>query len=376
MSKYLSILLCALSFLSPCVGAAEKQEPLPLRLFRETVRQTPGNVAFSPSSLEGVLRMLQRGAQGATAAELSSLGIAAHPPFSPEVKEAEALFVDVSLEPELKASPRRNDIITLPLLQNPKEAAEQVNSWVSGRTSGMIRHLVSERNLQGGGASVMLAVNAVALKARWAIPFDPDDTDPAATFYCADGQEVEVPMMILNKRLTVAQGIGWKAVALFYEGKMLLGTNTCLVAVLPDGNAREFAAGLTAAKYAEICRALKDAASRKITLGLPRFTISGLAQSYKPVLQACGLNCIFSPQADFRGFADLPLYVGDVFQNCFVEVDESGTRAAASTGAIIVVFSAPRELPERLIFDRPFIWVIVNLDAPEFPYFMGLFEHP
>lgn len=374
MNKYLITLLCALSFLAPCVGAAENQEPFSLKLFRETVRQTPGNVAFSPSSLEGVLRMLQSGAQGETAAELASLGLAARPPFSSVVKEAEALFVDASLEPELKASPRRHDIITLP--RNPKAAAEQVNSWVSGRTRGMIRHLVSEHNLQGGNPAVMLAVNAVALNARWDIPFDPDDTLPDYIFRCADGRERVVPMMFLDKRLALAQGIDWNAVALFYEGKTLMGDNTCLVAVLPDGDAREFAAAFSAWKFAEICSGLKYAASRKITLGLPRFTIPGWCQSYKPVLKACGLNSIFSPQADFGGFADLPLYVGDVLQNCFVEVDEQGTRAAAATGGIIVSFSASRELPERLIFDRPFIWFIVNLDAPESPYFMGLYEHP
>lgn len=376
MSKYLSALLCALSVLSPCVGAAEKQEPLSLRLFRETVRQTPGNVAFSPSSLEGVLRMLKLGARGTTADEFAQSGLTMAPPLSAvRLHEAEALFIDVALEPELKSDARRHDIITIPMTTSPEMAAARVNSWVRSRTRGMIPELVNPSSFSGASPAVMLAVNAVAFEEKWDVPFDPDETE-TCTFHCADGSEADVQMMIQHSRLTAAQGLDWQAVALYYRKQSFLGDRTCLVAVLPTGNARDFAAGLTAGRFSEICNSLKQTTPFKFQLGLPRFELLTGSQSFKAVLEACGLRSMFTGQADFRGFADAPLTVSDVCQNCFVKVDEQGTRAAAATGALSVWLSIPQELPECIIFDRPFIWAIVNLDAPESPWFMGLFEHP
>lgn len=376
MNKYLSTLLCAVSFLSPCAGVAEEQEPFSLKLFRETVRQTPGNVAFSPSSLEGVLRMLQLGARGTTADELEQSGLTFAPPLSAvRLHEAEALFVDNALEPELKADARRHDIITIPMTTSPETAAARVNSWVRSRTRGMIPELVNPSSFSGASPAVMLAVNAVAFEEKWAVPFDPAETE-TCTFHCADGSEADVQMMIQHSRLTAAQGLDWQAVALYYRNQPLSGDNTCLVAVLPRGNARDFASGLTAGRFSEICHALKHATPFKFQLGLPRFELLTGSQSFKAVLEACGLRSMFTGQADFSGFADAPLYVSDVRQNCFVQVAEQGTRAAAATGAVTVWLSIPQELPEHIIFDRPFIWFIVNLDAPETPYFMGLYDHP
>ena len=373
MNKLLGTLLCALAVLPSAAG--EEPEPFALKAFRTAVQAAPGNVAFSPSSMEGVLRLLRRGAQGETAAALDGAGISPVSPVADSgVREAEALFVDSSLEPALLPAVRNLDIRALPLQKNPQEAVNIINSWVSGHTRGMISELFNANSLRGASPMAMVAVNATALDARWQIPFSPDKTEEQK-FYCADGSTSTVQMMMLRKALYVAQGEDWHAVVLFYKGKDDKPSRTCLVAILPTGNARDFVASLTAEKYAEITWALKQFSRRRIVLGLPRFELRTGTKSWKPVLQACGLGRLFSPQADFRGFMNRPLYVSDVCQSCYVKVDEQGTRAAAATAAIIVRSAAPRQT-ERLIFNRPFIWVIMNLDSPESPLFMGLLEKP
>ena len=220
----------------------------------------------------------------------------------------------------------------------------------------------------------MVAVNATAMEAQWQVPFSPDKTVDEK-FYCADGSTLAVQMMMLRKPLYVAQGEDWDAVLLFYKGKDDAPSRTCLVAILPTGNARDFVVSLTAEKYAEIISAVKQFTRRRIVLGLPRFELRTGTKSWKSVLQACGLSRLFSPQADFRGFMNRPLYVSDVCQSCYVKVDEQGTKAAAATAARLVLSAAPRKM-ERLIFNRPFIWAIMNLDSPESPFFMGLLEKP
>ncbi len=373
MNKLLCTLMCALAVFPPAMG--EETEPFALKLFRESVHSSSGNVSLSPSSMEGVLRLLRRGAQGETAAELDSAGLSSVSPVTGSgVREAEALFVDSSLEPALLPAVRNLDIRALPLQENPQESVKIINSWVSGHTRGMISELFNANSLRNASPMAMVAVNATALDARWQIPFSPDKT-VEQKFYCADGSTPAVQMMMLRKALYVAQGEDWHAVALFYKGKENASSRTCLVAILPEGNARDFAASLTAEKYAEICSALQQAVPRRTTLGLPRFELRTGTKSWKAVLQACGLRSLFSSQADFRGFMNRPIYVSDICQSCYVKVDEQGTRAAAATAAIMVLSAAPRRT-ERLIFNRPFIWAIMNLDSPESPFFMGLLEKP
>jgi serpin B len=373
MNKLLGTLLCALAVLPSAAG--EESEPFALKAFRTAVQAAPGNVAFSPSSMEGVLRLLRRGAQGETAAELDCAGISPVSPVAGSgVREAEALFVDSSLEPALLPAVRCLDIRALPLQKNPQEAVNIINSWVSGHTRGMIPELFNADSLRGASPMAMVAVNATAMDARWQFPFSPDKTEEQK-FYCADGSTPDVQMMMLRRPQYVAHGEDWDAVALFYKGKDDAPSRTCLVAILPTGNARDFVASLTAEKYAEITSALQQFTRRRIVLGLPRFELRTETKSWKSILQACGLRRLFSPQADFRGFMNRPLYVGDICQSCYVKADEQGTRAAAATAAIIVQSAAPRRT-ERLIFNRPFIWAIMNLDFPQSPFFMGLFENP
>ena len=373
MNKFCRALLCALAFIPSAMG--EETEPFALKVFREAVRAALGNVAFSPSSMEGVLRLLRRGAQGETAAALDGAGISPVSPVADSgVREAEALFVDSSLESALLPAVRNLDIRALPLQKNPQEVVRTINSWVSGHTRGMISELFNENSLRGASPMAMVAVNATAMEAQWQVPFSPDKTVDEK-FYCADGRTRAVQMMMLRKPLYVAQGDDWDAVVLFYKGKDDAPSRTCLVAILPTGNARDFVATLSAEKYAEITSALKQFTRRRIVLGLPRFELRTGTKSWKSVLQTCGLSRLFSPQADFRGFMNRPLYVSDICQSCYVKVDEQGTRAAAATAARLVLSAAPRKM-ERLIFNRPFIWAIMNLDFPESPFFMGLMENP
>jgi serpin B len=59
---------------------------------------------------------------------------------------------------------------------------------------------------------------------------------------------------------------------------------------------------------------------------------------------------------------DLPnLYISDVIHKAFVKVDEQGTEAAAATGVVVGVMSAP--LPSEQVVmrvDRPFFFAVVD----------------
>ncbi|GAI71619.1 unnamed protein product, partial [marine sediment metagenome] len=76
-----------------------------------------------------------------------------------------------------------------------------------------------------------------------------------------------------------------------------------------------------------------------------------------------GMPIAFSGDADFSGMTgNRELFISGVVHKAFVAVDEAGTEAAAAT-AVIVPGSAPPELPVEVTIDRPFIFLIRDIDT-------------
>ncbi|MGA9451227.1 MAG: serpin family protein, partial [Verrucomicrobiia bacterium] len=113
------------------------------------------------------------------------------------------------------------------------------------------------------------------------------------------------------------------------------------------------------------------------TLALPRFKIE-----YKVVLndplKALGMRQAFDQRADFSAMAETRegLYVGEVWQKSFVDVNEEGTEAAAVTGVRMTALAAMRPLqPFEMIVDRPFFFVIGD-EQTQSILFVGVVYNP
>jgi serpin B len=69
----------------------------------------------------------------------------------------------------------------------------------------------------------------------------------------------------------------------------------------------------------------------------------------------------FTDAADFSGMTGKrELVVSDVVHKAFVSVDEFGTEAAAATGVVMGITSAPLD-PATVTIDRPFIFLIRDI---------------
>jgi len=77
-----------------------------------------------------------------------------------------------------------------------------------------------------------------------------------------------------------------------------------------------------------------------------------------------GMPVAFTDDADFSGMTGKrELFISDVVHKAFVAVDEAGTEAAAATAVIVGVTSVPVEPPVQVIVDRPFIFLIRDIDT-------------
>ena len=347
----------------------EQCDSLAVEAFQRLVAMVKGNVVFSPASMEEMLTTLQKASGEITYAELATL-----PYGSPTVKSAlplqsvNALFADTSVT----LAPGAEHAQRVPFSTAPGDAVKAINTWCKENTNGKIATMLQKQ--PETSALRLVALNAVHLSASWLAPFTEGDTQKEY-FRLPDGQGVGIPMMHQQESFHYAVGDDWQAIALIYRRNGRAGEPACFIGILPRGDARAFISTLTPQKYNDIRRALVRSERQLIDLALPRFKMDGGALSLKPVLQAMGVQQLFSGVADLRGLTPDSVMLDDIQQKIYIEIDENGTEAATVTTTLVPYWML-EESKKRIRFDRPFIWVIGDLTTEAPPYFMGLFENP
>jgi len=115
--------------------------------------------------------------------------------------------------------------------------------------------------------------------------------------------------------------------------------------------------------------------SQEGTIALPRFKLE-YATKLKPILQAMGMRLPFEESADFSRMSSSRLYVDEVKQMSFIEVNEEGTEAAAVTlGTMKTTAILQPTKPFEMIVDRPFLFLIED-NLTHSLLFMGVIVEP
>ncbi len=234
---------------------------------------------------------------------------------------------------------------------DPEGAAEEINAWVAEVTEGRIEDLIPP-----GAITVytkLVLVNAIYFNAAWASPFEEEFTSDGP-FHTLDGQTVQVPMMHQEFEFPYAEGEGFQAVELPYDGNEL----SMLILVPDQGTLATFEAGLDAQFLDDLSGSMEYG---MVELTMPRWELDGATISLKQMLAAMGMEIAFTPSADFSGMNGTgDLMIHDVLHQAFVKVNEAGTEAAAATAVIVGDVSVPPQGPQ-ITLDRPFIYLIRDI---------------
>ena len=234
----------------------------------------------------------------------------------------------------------------------PEEAAEEINAWISSQTEGRIRDLVSPDVVPP--TTRLVLANAVFFEASWLSRFEESATEDGR-FTPLEGGETTVPMMRQTTYLEYAEGEGYAAVRLPYEGEAV-----DMLVILPErGRFASVEERLDAGFLDEVRRALDP---RYVRLTMPRFDFEA-DLDLKILLKRMGLEAPFDPgAADFAGITGREdLYVGAALHQANITVDEKGTEAAAATVLDMPVSAAPK--PVEMDVDRPFIFAIAERET-------------
>ena len=240
----------------------------------------------------------------------------------------------------------------LDFINAPEESHITINDWVSDQTEGRIEDLIPQGVIDA--MTRLVLTNAIYFNAAWLNPFNEDITDDGA-FYLLDGVEVTVPMMMQTDSFGYAEGAGYQAVELPYDGREL-----SMVILLPDtGEFGEFEGSLDAELVDTVTN---DLIYKEVALTMPKFEFES-EFSLADTLAAMGMPVAFTGAADFSGMTgNRDLFIAEVLHKAFVSVDEAGTEAAAATAVVMNLTAAPGE-PFEVTLDRPFIFLIRDIET-------------
>jgi serpin B len=343
----------------------------------------PGNLFFSPYSLSVALAMTYAGAAGDTADQMSgTLHFALPPERLHPAFNAYSIDLEGRAEQDAQGTPFELSIANslwgqqgfsfearfldalaenygagmrlVDFAADPESARQEINRWVSEETREKIKDLVPEGALDA--LTRLVLANAIYFKAAWLHVFDADAT-ATGLFHLPDGSVVDAEMMRQQATFAYGAGEGYQAIELPYETGAM-----SMVVLLPDeGSFSSIEQGLGAEA---LHRIVDRMTVQPVVLAMPKFTYESQF-GLREALQALGMTDAFDPErADFSGMdGQWDLYIGDVLHQAFVSVDEEGTEAAAATAVVMQVTSAPIDEPIRLTIDRPFLYLIRDMQS-------------
>jgi serpin B len=338
------------------------------------LRAQKGNLFLSPFSISTALAMTSAGARGKTLAQMEKvlhlLPPKKHHPAQGDLLDqvhglgagkrgfslclASALWGQKGQRPredflELTRTHYGAGLREVDFLRDPEGARRAINAWVGRETQERIKEVLRPGTVKKD--TRLMLTNAIYFKGDWANRFDRSATR-SGTFHLAGGGSSAAALMSQKGTFGYLDGGTFQALELPYTAREL-----SMVVLLPrrvDGLAA-LEKMLAPAKLAGWLKGLKK---RAVMVTLPRFKVSS-ASRLNGVLGELGMPLAFNPKAaDFSGLGKGQLQLSAVVHQAFVEVNEEGSEAAAST-AVKVVGRAATVPSFRA--DRPFVFLIRDL---------------
>ncbi|MGB3556956.1 MAG: serpin family protein [Geitlerinemataceae cyanobacterium] len=230
---------------------------------------------------------------------------------------------------------------------NPS-ASGTVNTWVDRQTNGKISQIVDRLSSE----TKLLLVNAIYFKGKWSQPFSTNSTQNLP-FTLLDGSQKQRPLMSQAGEYRYLNNDIFQAVSVPYGDG-----NISLYVFLPKKEVG--LSGLIDRLNAETWnRWIGEFTWQPGSIKLPRFQLE-YEITLNDTLKALGMDIAFDEnRSDFSGIQTPPpnLAINQVKHKTFVEVNEEGTEAAASTSVGIVATSVP-SAPFEMAIDRPFFCAI------------------
>ncbi|PIS38863.1 MAG: proteinase IV [Candidatus Nealsonbacteria bacterium CG08_land_8_20_14_0_20_43_11] len=356
------------------------------------LKESEGNIFFSPYSISTALAMAYEGARGKTADEMQS--VFRFPTNGNLRKSAFAAIHNQLNKPDAKyklsianALWAQNDykfldeyLTTLQqyyagkaanvdFKNSTEEVRKTINKWVEDKTNNKIKDLFPQGSLDN--MTRLVLTNAIYFKGTWVKQFEKSQTRDE-DFRVSSVNTIKVPMMRRtdkNAKFNYMETDNLQILEMPYEGEKL-----SMIVLLPkNDNLSSLENSLFLDKINDWKNKLWE---QRVDVFMPKFTFD-TKYFMNETLARMGMPTAFTrDSANFSGMDGTQnLFIQKVIHQAFVDVNEEGTEAAAATGVSMGITSVgPTQIP---VFraDHPFIFVIQDRENGNI-LFLGRVANP
>lgn len=338
-------------------------------LFKQTFkRKAQNNLLISPTSISLALSLLYNGASDATKAEMTNTLELQGLNLTDVNKSYQKLInilqtqEDVNLLIANSLWLKDNFAIQPSFLENNQqyyqakiteldfelpEAKNLINNWVKESTQGKIDSIIDDIKPE----DVLFIINAIYFQGKWQTQFNPDLTK-TQSFHSANGQTSDYPLMTQQGKFAYYETDDFQIVSLPYGQS----GDISMYILLPQEeiSLETFVSQINSQTWQEWQKRLED---KQGLIALPKFSLEDEID-LNNILQDLGMKKAFTNQADFRDLTENKVKVSQVKHKTFLELNEQGTEASASTSIGISLTSLSINQPFQMIINRPFLYLI------------------
>ena len=339
------------------------------KLLQKVYAEQQASIIMSPLSVQYALGMVNNGASGETERQISAVlgqeGRADLNAFCrhllsdlPRVDTTVTLSIangillnnDYTMKPAFQQAVEENydALVEAMPFANPNAVVSRVNGWCSEKTCGKIPQILSDVSPD----AILFALNAIYFKGSWRDAFNAKYTREQ-DFRTAGGGTTPVQMMHREGKFSYGENDHFQRLALPYgNGRFAMEV------FLPKGDLAECLEYMKNTPWSE----LKKGSSPEVIVSFPRFKTETFLNLNK-ILSALGMPRAFTDGAQFFDLVENDAAkISRVLHKALIEVEETGTEAAAVTAVEMVRLTAIPDPPKPKYFtaDHPFVYVITE----------------
>lgn len=370
---------------------AEQNNAFAIDLFDQLRSREAGNLFFSPFSISTALAMTYAGARKGTSDEMERVmrfgqntpafhyaygeylgSIEGQTSDEVQLRVANRIWVDRTyealLEYELLAEAAYGaPMERLNFRSESNKSRLKINDWVADRTEQRILDLLPEGVIDE--KTRMVLTNAIYFKADWQTAFDTARTRER-DFFMAGGGKQKAEFMHRRADMNYRENQLMKMVRLPYKGN-----KHSMILVLPQkrGNITAVEENLNLNDFNGLYTGRTE-----VNFAMPKFKMT-IPLMLSEDLKTMGMKTPFTGAADFSGMSEKEgLAISEVIHKAFIEVDETGTEAAAATAVVMMTTSSASFQPnivKEFHANHPFLYFIMD-DQTRAILFMGRMMSP
>ena len=230
---------------------------------------------------------------------------------------------------------------------HPEEACQSINTWVEEATEDRIQNLIPETLITESTKSVF--TNAVYFNAPWSTPFREAGTTERE-FMTSNGEVIMTPLMRGEQNAPAAIVDGTQVLTLPFRGQEL-----SITFLMPtEGSIETLETSLNTERWNTF---LSERVSELRPVTIPKFKFETSVPEMGNYFLEQETQVLFDSPAIDGVLVDQSLSIGKIIHKSFIEINETGGEAAASTAIIGISPSVPQYGPE-VVIDRAFLFAI------------------